>query len=62
MTSQIHSEFDWPLKFIFSKMATKIYEIFTANLTRYSKCQIDSEDFVNFLTFLENTNFTIQLF
>ena len=36
------------LKFMFSKMATKIDEIFTADLTLYSKCQIGGEDFVNF--------------
>ena len=36
------------LKFMFSKEATKIDEIFTVDLTLYSKCQIDGEDFVNF--------------
>ena len=36
------------LKFVFSKMATKIDEIFTVDLTVCSKCQIDSEDFVKF--------------
>ena len=36
------------LKFMFSKKATKIDEIFTVNLTLCSKCQIDGEDFVNF--------------
>ena len=48
------------LKFMFSKKATKIDEIFTINLTLCSKRQIDSEDFVNFrgLSFLENMNFT----
>ena len=35
------------LKFIFSKKATKIDEIFTVDLTLCSKCQIDGEDFVN---------------
>ena len=40
---------------MFSKKATKIDKIFTVNLTLCSKCQIDGEDFVNFL---ENTNFT----
>ena len=40
---------------MFSKKAAKIDEIFTVNLTLCSKCQIDSEDFINFL---ENTNFT----
>ena len=33
---------------MFSKKATKIHEIFTIDLTLYSKCQMDSEDFVNF--------------
>ena len=44
-------EFRWQfcvLKFMFSEKATKIEEIFTVHLTLYSKCQIDSEDFVNF--------------
>ena len=36
------------LKFMFSKKATKIEEIFTVDLTLCSKCQIDGEDFVNF--------------
>ena len=36
------------VKFMFSKKATKIYEIFTVDLTLCSKCQIDGEDFVNF--------------
>ena len=35
------------LKFIFSKKATKIDEIFTVDLTLCSECQIDREDFVN---------------
>ena len=35
-------------KFVFSKNATKIDEIFTSDLTLCSKCQIDSEDFINF--------------
>ena len=34
------------LKFMFSKKAIKIDEIFTVNLTLCSKCQIDGEDFV----------------
>ena len=33
---------------MFSKKATKIDKIFTADLTLCSKCQIDGEDFVNF--------------
>ena len=36
------------LKFMFSKKATRTDKIFTAELTLYSKCQIDGEDFVNF--------------
>ena len=36
------------VKFIFSKKATKIDEIFTVNLMVITYCQIDSEDFVNF--------------
>ena len=36
------------LKFMFSKKATKIDEIFTVDLTIFSKRQIDGEDFVDF--------------
>ena len=36
------------LKFMFSKKATKIDEIFTVDMTVRSKCQIDGKDFVNF--------------
>ena len=36
------------LKFVFSKKATKINEIFTVNLTVTTYCQIDGEDFFNF--------------
>ena len=36
------------LKFIFSKKATMIDEIFTVDLTLCSKSQIDGEDFDNF--------------
>ena len=35
------------VKFMFSKKATKIDEIFTVNLTLCSKRQIEGEDFVN---------------
>ena len=45
------------IKFMFSKKATKIDEIFTVDLTLCSKCRIDGEDSV-FVAFLENTNFT----
>ena len=37
---------------MFSKKATKIDETFTVNLALCSKRQIDSEDFVNFLSLL----------
>ena len=36
------------IKFMFSKRATKIDEIFTVDLTLCSKCQIDGEDFISF--------------
>ena len=36
------------IKFVLSKKATKIEEIFTVDLTLYSKCQIEGEDFDNF--------------
>ena len=36
------------LKFMFSKKATKIDEIFSVDLTVTTYCQIDGEDFVNF--------------
>ena len=36
------------VKFMFSKKATKIDEIFTVDLTLYSKCQIDGEEFIYF--------------
>ena len=36
------------IKFMFSKKATKIDEIFTVDLTLCSKCQINGEDFVIF--------------
>ena len=36
------------LKFMFSKKARKIDEIFTVDLILFSKRQIDGEDFVNF--------------
>ena len=36
------------LKFVFSKKAIKIDDIFTVDLTLSSKCQIDGEDFINF--------------
>ena len=43
---------------MFSKKPTKNYEVFTVDLTTLlSKCQIDGEDFVIFVAFLENMNF-----
>ena len=42
------------LKFMFSKKATKIDEIFTADLTVTIYCQINGEDFVNFCGLLRN--------
>ena len=36
------------LKFMFSKKAKKIDEIFTVDLTVTIYCQIDGEDYVNF--------------
>ena len=43
---------------MFSKKATKNDEIFTADLTfTISKCQIDGENFIFFVAFLENVNF-----
>ena len=39
------------LKFMFSKKAVKFEEIFTVDLTVCSNCQMDGEDFVNFLAF-----------
>ena len=40
------------LKFMLSKKATKIDEIFTVDLTLCRKCQIDSEDFADFCDLL----------
>ena len=45
-------EHDAFLKFMFSKKAAKIDEIFTVNLTLCSKCQINGEDFINFCDLL----------
>ena len=50
------------VKFMFSKKATKIDEIFTVNLTVTTYCQIDGEYFVNFVAFSENVNFKIHVF
>ena len=40
------------VKFVFSKKATKIDEIFTIDLTLCCKRLIDNEDFVNFRVLL----------
>ena len=37
------------LKFVFSKKATKIDQIFNVDLTLTEYCQIHGEDFINFL-------------
>ena len=39
---------------MFFQKATKIDEIFTADLTLSSKCQINGEDFINFCGLLRN--------
>ena len=48
------------VKFQFSKKATKNYKIFTVNLTLPNKTSIESEDFVFFVAFFENTNFDFK--
>ena len=45
-----------------SKKATKIDEIFTVDLTLCSKCQIDSEDFVNFCGLLRKHENCLDFF
>ena len=50
------------LKFIFSKKATKIDEIFTVDLTVTTYCQIDGEDLSIFVVFSENVNFKWRIF
>ena len=47
-TAAYKYSFHCMVKFMFSKKATKIDEIFTVDLTLYSKCQIDGEDFIYF--------------
>ena len=49
---QIFSTDAIALKFMFSKKARKNDGIFIVDLTLCSKCQIDSEDFINFLGLL----------
>ena len=45
---------------MFSKKATKIDKIVTVDLPVTPKCQIDSEDFVNFFGLLRNMNFNLS--
>ena len=45
------------LKFMFSKKVTTFDEIFTVDLTFCSKCQIDGEDFINFVGLLRKHEF-----
>ena len=52
---------NWMVKFMFSKKATKIEEIFTVDLTLCSKRQINGEDFVNFCGLLRNKALDILL-
>ena len=47
------------VKFMFSKKAAKIDKIFTVDLMVTTYCQIDGEDFVNFVAFSENVNFKL---
>ena len=42
------SKWLFELKFMFSKKATKINEIFTVDLMVTTYCQIEGEDFANF--------------
>ena len=49
------------IKFVFSKKAAKIDEIFTVDLTLCSKCQIDGEDFVNFCGLLRKHELYVNL-
>ena len=48
VASKILTKWFGKVKFMFSKKVTKIYEIFTVNLTLCSQCQFDGEHFVNF--------------
>ena len=47
-------------KFMFSKKATKIDDIFTVNLTICNECQIDGKDFVNFCGLLKGQKISKQ--
>ena len=50
------------LKFMFSKKATKIDEIFTVDLTLCTKRQINGEDFVKFRCLLRKYELYIKKF
>ena len=59
--SKLHSSLqNLPLKFMFSKKAPKIDEIFTVDLTLSSKCQIYGEDFVHFCGLLRKHELYLQ--
>ena len=49
------------IKFMFSKKATKIDEIFTVVLTVTTYCQIEGEDFVNFCGLLRKRELYLQI-
>ena len=49
------------IKFMYSKKATKIDEIFTVNLTVCSNRQINGEDFVNFCGLLGKHELYVQV-
>ena len=49
------------LKFMFSKKATKMDEIFTVDLTVTTYCQIDGEDFFCFCGLLRNRELYVSL-
>jgi hypothetical protein len=55
------SEDGTPIKFMFSKKAIKIDEIFTVDLTLCSNRQINGEDFINFRGFLKRYDLYIYI-
>ena len=48
------------VKFVFSKKATKIDEIFTVHLSLCSKCQINGQVFVNFCCLLRKPELYLE--
>ena len=52
--------FNVHLKFVFSKMATKIDKIFTIDLTVTTYCQNDSEDCANFYGLLRKRELYVK--